>query len=83
MELEAGAINAFVGESGCGKSTVVQLIMRFYDPDEGRILLDGHNLRDYDLIWLRSQIGYVGQEPCLFEGSVLMNILIGNPSASL
>jgi ATP-binding cassette subfamily B (MDR/TAP) protein 1 len=57
--------------------------MRFYDPDEGKILLDGHDLREYDLIWLRSQIGYVGQEPCLFEGSVLMNILIGNPSASL
>lgn len=40
--------------------------MRFYDPDEGRITLDGNDLKDYDLNWLRTQIGYVGQEPCLF-----------------
>lgn len=50
-----------VGESGCGKSTTLQLVMRFYDPDEGRITLDGHDLRTLDLIWLRQQIGYVGQ----------------------
>jgi len=57
---------AFVGESGCGKSTLFQLIMRFYDPDQGRILLDGVDLKDLDLNWLRNQIGYVGQEPVLF-----------------
>jgi len=44
--------------------------MRFYDPDEGKILLDGVDLKEYDLEWLRSQIGYVGQEPSLFEGTV-------------
>lgn len=52
---------ALVGESGCGKSTVLQLIMRFYDPDEGNIFIDGVNLKEIDLIWLREQIGYVGQ----------------------
>lgn len=50
-----------VGQSGCGKSTTIQLIMRFYDPDQGRITLDGYDLRTLDLIWLRQQIGYVGQ----------------------
>ncbi len=50
-----------IGKSGCGKSTIFQLIMRFYDPDEGTIYLDGNDLRDLDLDWLRSQIGYVGQ----------------------
>jgi ATP-binding cassette, subfamily B (MDR/TAP), member 1 len=54
---------ALVGESGCGKSTILQLIMRFYDPQQGRILFDGHDIRDLDLIWLRNIIGYVGQEP--------------------
>lgn len=53
--------NGLVGESGCGKSTTLQLIMRFYDPEEGRITLDGVDLKDLDLIWLREQFGYVGQ----------------------
>lgn len=71
-----------VGESGCGKSTTLQLIMRFYDPDEGRILLDGHDLRTLDLIWLRQQIGYVGQEPVLFATTIKENLLFGNDKAS-
>jgi ATP-binding cassette subfamily B (MDR/TAP) protein 1 len=83
LQMNAGAINAFVGDSGCGKSTIIQLVMRFYDPDEGRITLDGNDIKSYDIEWLRSQIGYVGQEPCLFEGTVLTNILIGNPQASV
>lgn len=45
----------------CGKSTVIQLVMRFYDPDEGVITIDGKNLKEFDIEWLRSQIGYVGQ----------------------
>lgn len=57
-------------------------MQRFYDPDEGRILLDGVDLKEYDLNWLRSQIGYVGQEPSLFEGTVLDNIFIGKPDAT-
>ena len=68
---------AFVGESGCGKSTIFQLMMRFYDPDEGRVTLDGNDLRDLDLNWLRSQIGYVGQEPVLFAVSLKENLLFG------
>jgi ABC-type multidrug transport system fused ATPase/permease subunit len=73
---------AVFGKSGCGKSTVFQLLMRFYDPDEGRIFLDGVDLRDLDLDWLRSQIGYVSQEPVLFGTSIKDNLLMGRPDAS-
>lgn len=66
---------AFVGESGCGKSTLMQLIMRFYDPDQGYITIDGYDLRTIDLAWLRSTIGYVGQEPVLFATSIRENLL--------
>jgi ATP-binding cassette subfamily B (MDR/TAP) protein 1 len=52
---------ALVGDSGCGKSTILQLLMRFYDPDQGSVLLDGVDIREIDLYWLRSKIGYVGQ----------------------
>ena len=58
------------GKSGCGKSTIMQLIMRFYDPDEGEVTLDGVNLKDISIEWLRSQIGYVGQEPVLFATTI-------------
>jgi ATP-binding cassette, subfamily B (MDR/TAP), member 1 len=68
---------ALVGESGCGKSTILQLIMRFYDPDEGAILLDGVDLRELDLVWLRNQIGYVGQEPVLFATTIRENLKLG------
>lgn len=63
--------------SGCGKSTIFQLIMRYYDPDEGTVYLDGINLRNINLEWLRSQIGYVGQEPVLFATSIKQNMLLG------
>ena len=74
--------NAFVGDSGCGKSTIFQLMMRFYDPDQGSITLDGVDLRQLDLQWLRSQIGYVGQEPALFAMSLRENLMCGYPEAS-
>lgn len=67
-----------VGQSGCGKSTTLQLIMRFYDPDQGRITVDGHDLKTLDLIWWRQQIGYVGQQPVLFATSIKQNLLFGN-----
>lgn len=73
---------ALVGESGCGKSTVLQLIMRYYDPDEGKVTLDGHDLRDLDLGWLRHNIGYVGQEPVLFSTSIRENLLFGKEDAT-
>ena len=74
--------SALVGESGSGKSTILQLIMRFYDPDEGRITLDGYDLRDLDLKWLRSNIGYVGQEPVLFATSIRENLLFAKENAT-
>lgn len=67
--------NAFVGDSGCGKSTILQLLMRFYDPDEGFITVDGYNLKQLDLVWWRNTIGYVGQQPVLFVGSIKDNLL--------
>lgn len=73
---------AFVGESGCGKSTIFQLLMRFYDPDEGSITLDGVDLRDINLVWLRNQIGYVGQEPVLFATTIKENLLFGKEDAT-
>lgn len=74
MEINKNKV-AFVGESGCGKSTLMQLIMRFYDPDQGYITIDGYDLRTIDLAWLRSTIGYVGQEPVLFATSIRENLL--------
>ncbi len=82
FEAEGGLTTAFVGDSGCGKSTIIQLLMRFYDPDEGRITLDGIDIRDYDLHWLRNQIGYVGQEPKLFEGTIRYNVQFGKIDAT-
>jgi ATP-binding cassette subfamily B (MDR/TAP) protein 1 len=68
---EINAANSgLVGNSGCGKSTVFQLMMRYYDPDEGYVSLDGNDLRKLDLDWLRKHIGYVGQEPVLFATSI-------------
>ena len=57
-------------------------MMRFYDPSEGRVTLDGVDLKDISLEWLRKQIGYVGQEPVLFAMTVKENLLLGNPTAS-
>jgi len=82
LTVEAGTTVALVGSSGSGKSTVVQLIERFYDPDAGRVLFDGINYKDLDLKWLRSQIGLVGQEPVLFSGTVFQNIALGKPGAT-
>ena len=72
-----------MGESGCGKSTVVSLIERFYDPVAGRVLLDGHDIRSLNLRWLRRQIGLVAQEPALFSTTILDNIKYGNPEATI
>lgn len=62
--------SAIIGDSGCGKSTIFQLMMRFYDADEGTIYLDGVDIRELDLEWLRNKIGYVQQEPTLFAVSL-------------
>mmetsp|Transcript_98000 Transcript_98000/g.305195 ORF Transcript_98000/g.305195 Transcript_98000/m.305195 type:complete len:697 (-) Transcript_98000:176-2266(-) len=73
-----GDVVALVGESGAGKSTVGRLLLRFYDPCEGRILLDGLDYRSMDLRWLRSQVGFVEQEPVLFDRSISDNIAYGS-----
>jgi len=80
--IEPGQAAAFVGYSGCGKSTIIQLIERFYDVDEGEILIDGVNIKDYDLISLRKCVGLVLQEPCLFKTTIEKNIKYGKLNAS-
>jgi ATP-binding cassette subfamily B (MDR/TAP) protein 1 len=71
-----------VGPSGAGKSSVLALILRFYDPYRGRVLIDNKNIRDYNLKWLRKQIGLVQQEPILFNISIRDNISYGSESTS-
>ncbi|CAG9838848.1 unnamed protein product [Diabrotica balteata] len=77
LNIKSGDTVALVGSSGCGKSTVMQLIQRLYDAESGEVILDGNNIKDYDLTWLRSQIGVVGQEPILFGTTILENIRYG------
>ncbi|KAL9940924.1 hypothetical protein V8E36_000412 [Tilletia maclaganii] len=82
LDIEPGARVGICGTSGSGKSTVVALCQRFYDPQAGSVLLDGHDLREYNVRWLRSQIGVVGQEPTLFDADVMQTIahgLTGSP----
>ncbi|KAL2618435.1 hypothetical protein AAZV13_08G245000 [Glycine max] len=83
IEIPSGKILALVGGSGSGKSTVISLIERFYEPLSGQILLDGNNIRELDLKWLRQQIGLVNQEPALFATSIRENILYGKDDATL
>nr|QVT92312.1 ABC transporter [Salvia miltiorrhiza] len=78
LSIPAGKVVAFVGSSGCGKSTIMSLITRFYDPIEGYILIDNYNIKDLDLKFLRRNIGVVSQEPSLFSGNIKENIQAGN-----
>jgi len=73
---------ALAGHTGSGKSTIVKLLMRFYDPDAGKVLLDNISARDLRLVYLRDQIGLVSQDPFLFNGTVNENILYGNLAAN-
>jgi len=82
LTVGAGQTVALVGASGSGKSTVVQLVERFYDPDSGSVTLDGVDLRELNLKWLRRQIGLVGQEPVLFSGTIAGNIGMGTEGAT-
>ncbi|KAF8703332.1 hypothetical protein HU200_032130 [Digitaria exilis] len=79
----AGKTAAVVGGSGSGKSTVVALIERFYDPNQGQVLLDNVDIKTLQLKWLRDQIGLVNQEPALFATTILENILYGKPDATM
>uniref|UniRef100_A0A669QVL9 ATP binding cassette subfamily B member 4 n=1 Tax=Phasianus colchicus TaxID=9054 RepID=A0A669QVL9_PHACC len=78
--VEKGQTLALVGSSGCGKSTVVQLLERFYDPLSGEVLLDGRNTKTLNIQWLRAQIGIVSQEPILFDCTIAENIAYGDNS---
>ncbi|KAJ3406830.1 GTPase-activating protein [Chytridiales sp. JEL 0842] len=77
LSIKAGTTVALVGQSGSGKSTIIQLLERFYDAESGTVELDGRPLTSLNLIWLRHQIGYVSQEPTLFEGTVAENVSQG------
>lgn len=83
LKAPAGKTVALVGGSGSGKSTVVALLQRFYDPSNGQILLDGVAIDKLQLKWLRSQMGLVSQEPALFGTSIKQNILFGKEDASM
>lgn len=82
LDVAAGTTVALVGHTGAGKSTIAKLIARFYDPREGRVTIDGHDLRDVTQESLRRQLGIVPQEGFLFSGSVRENIAFGRPDAS-
>ena len=82
LEVQPGETLVLVGDTGSGKSTIAKLITRFYDPQQGRILIDGHDLRDVTLLSLRQQLGVVPQEPFMFAGSIRDNIAFAHDDAS-
>ncbi|XP_066999667.2 multidrug resistance protein homolog 49 [Anabrus simplex] len=83
LKIKHGETVALVGSSGCGKSTVVQLVQRFYDPSQGLVMLDGIDVKTLNVGWLRNNIGVVGQEPALFATTIAENIRYGREDASL
>jgi len=82
LDVAAGQTIALVGETGAGKSTIVNLLCRFYEPSEGRILIDGTDYRERTQLWLQSSLGYVLQTPHLFSGTIKDNIRFGKPDAT-
>ncbi len=83
LHVPQGTNVAIVGETGAGKSTLVNLVCRFFEPTSGRILIDGVDARERSQLWLHSNIGYVLQTPHLFSGTVLENLRYGNPDATI
>ena len=82
LRIPFGSNIAIVGETGAGKSTLVNLVCRFFEPTEGQVLIDGKDARERSQLWLHSAIGYVLQTPHLFSGTIRENLLYGNPNAS-
>ena len=82
LKVPFGTHLAIVGETGAGKSTLVNLVCRFYEPTEGTVLIDGRDARERSQLWLHSSIGYVLQTPHLFSGTVRENLLMGKPDAT-
>lgn len=83
LHVPQGTNVAIVGETGAGKSTLVNLVCRFFEPTSGRILIDGKDAKERSQLWLHSNIGYVLQTPHLFSGTVLENLRYGNPNATM
>jgi len=83
LQVASGTTMAIVGESGSGKSTVISLVERFYDPQAGEVLIDGINIKNIRLSWIREKIGLVSQEPVLFMTSIKDNIMYGKEDATL
>ena len=83
LKVPQGTNVAIVGETGAGKSTLVNLVCRFFEPTEGQVLIDGRDARERSQLWLHSNIGYVLQTPHLFSGSVLENLRYGNEHATM
>lgn len=75
LHVPCGKVMALVGQSGSGKSTVISLVERFYDPDAGEVMIDGVNIKNLRLQWIRGKIGLVSQEPILFAATIKENIL--------
>ncbi|EPB75457.1 ABC transporter, ATP-binding protein [Ancylostoma ceylanicum] len=82
LKIQAGETVAFVGHSGCGKSTAVGLITRLYEAESGTVKIDDHDVRDVNLEWLRNTVGIVQQEPTLFNGTIEENLRVGSPAIS-
>lgn len=82
LKLRAGEVTALVGHTGAGKSTIANLLMRYYDVSSGSVTINGRDVREMGLVDLRSHIGYVAQEPFLFEGTVADNLYLARPDAS-
>lgn len=82
LEVKAGQSVGLVGKSGCGKSTVIGLIQRFYDADKGTVKVDGVDIRELNLQWYRMHMALVSQEPVIFSGTVRDNIAFGKADAS-
>ena len=83
LDVKAGETIALVGETGAGKSTIVNLVCRFYEPTAGRILIDGVDYRERSQLWLQDRLGYVLQQPHLFSTTIMENIRYGRPEATL
>ncbi|TVU14508.1 hypothetical protein EJB05_37982, partial [Eragrostis curvula] len=81
LDVKEGTSVGLVGKSGCGKSTIIGLILRFYDVDRGAVRIDGMDVRDMDILWYRGFIALVSQEPAIFSGSIRENIAFGKPEA--
>ena len=83
LTVEPNQTIALVGETGSGKSTIVNLVCRFYEPTSGQVLIDGKDYRERSQLWLQSALGYVLQTPHLFSGTIAENIRFGKPDATM